>query len=521
MSRNASSSVVRRPSSVVRRLIELIVLSTAMAIMFGAWTPQAGAQWTVTFNVDEQQAATVLGQERVAPMQQALARVKGRLDQILSGSTGSSIITVDWTAPPSGALADATASAFHVATVAVARDKLINKSTEDGEPAGEILMYESLPATAVPFRYDAVTVLSAGFIAIPNSLNKHLAFQPTTELNDGVMRFAPPNATTKWQFWRTNKNLESHEVFEAVAMHEALHLLGFQSSGDSILSPSSLQSWDVFRFGDAAVPVSAAQFTTLARELRPTEEATAVTQLGTANGAYKLSRGKRTGGDGFQASHWRALTRLNPQVAIGVMDPGGSRSIYNSLGRRFITRADVEALDVMGWNVNPGAIQYTAADPVTLVSPAASAQVAAGEPITFEWESGAFLDWDVYIYTGTEIVDDNPVRVFYQLPSTTLTVTLTAENSLPPGEYVWVVVGGTFAGSGISEERRLTILAGCDADVNCDGSVNGADVEVQELAVSGDLTDYCQPDADFNQDGAVNGTDVEAVELVVGGGPCP
>ncbi|GJQ31122.1 MAG: hypothetical protein HBSAPP03_30060 [Phycisphaerae bacterium] len=61
----------------------------------------------------------------------------------------------------------------------------------------------------------------------------------------------------------------------------------------------------------------------------------------------------------------------------------------------------------------------------------------------------------------------------------------------------------------------------CSGDVNCDGATNGVDVEVQELAVGGDLSDYCLPDADFNGDGAVNGTDVEAVELVVGGGPCP
>ncbi|GJQ30135.1 MAG: hypothetical protein HBSAPP03_20190 [Phycisphaerae bacterium] len=64
-------------------------------------------------------------------------------------------------------------------------------------------------------------------------------------------------------------------------------------------------------------------------------------------------------------------------------------------------------------------------------------------------------------------------------------------------------------------------LPPCDPDVNCDGSANGVDVEIQELAVGGELTDYCQPDADFNRDGAVNGTDVEAVELVVGGAPCP
>ncbi|GJQ30063.1 MAG: hypothetical protein HBSAPP03_19470 [Phycisphaerae bacterium] len=66
----------------------------------------------------------------------------------------------------------------------------------------------------------------------------------------------------------------------------------------------------------------------------------------------------------------------------------------------------------------------------------------------------------------------------------------------------------------------------CDPDVNCDGSANGVDVEVQELAVGGDFTDYCQvgipgvDDGDFNRDGAVNGTDVEAVENAVGG-VCP
>ncbi|GJQ30392.1 MAG: hypothetical protein HBSAPP03_22760 [Phycisphaerae bacterium] len=73
----------------------------------------------------------------------------------------------------------------------------------------------------------------------------------------------------------------------------------------------------------------------------------------------------------------------------------------------------------------------------------------------------------------------------------------------------------------LSLYRPPTCGPTCDGDVNCDGAVNGVDVEIQEQAVGGDLADYCLPDADFNQDGAVNGTDVEAVELVVGGGPCP
>ncbi len=61
----------------------------------------------------------------------------------------------------------------------------------------------------------------------------------------------------------------------------------------------------------------------------------------------------------------------------------------------------------------------------------------------------------------------------------------------------------------------------CDADVNCDYALDGFDVIVMELAVGGDMTDFCQADPDFNCDQALDGFDVEAVELVVGGGPCP
>lgn len=61
----------------------------------------------------------------------------------------------------------------------------------------------------------------------------------------------------------------------------------------------------------------------------------------------------------------------------------------------------------------------------------------------------------------------------------------------------------------------------CDPDVNCDFALDGFDVETQEKAVGGDLTDFCQANADYNGDFALDGFDVEAVEIGVGGGPCP
>ncbi len=66
----------------------------------------------------------------------------------------------------------------------------------------------------------------------------------------------------------------------------------------------------------------------------------------------------------------------------------------------------------------------------------------------------------------------------------------------------------------------LIEVFGCpaDADVNCDFSLDGFDVECQERAVGGDMTDYCKPDPDFNGDLALDGFDVYDVEVAVGGG---
>lgn len=84
-----------------------------------------------------------------------------------------------------------------------------------------------------------------------------------------------------------------------------------------------------------------------------------------------------------------------------------------------------------------------------------------------------------------------------------------------------VMSGGSFTLSGGFWVGAPPSNPPCDGDVNCDFALNGLDVEVQELAVGGDMTDYCLADPDFNGDFALNGLDVESVEIVVGGGPCP
>ncbi|CAG1010112.1 hypothetical protein PHYC_03798 [Phycisphaerales bacterium] len=56
----------------------------------------------------------------------------------------------------------------------------------------------------------------------------------------------------------------------------------------------------------------------------------------------------------------------------------------------------------------------------------------------------------------------------------------------------------------------------CDfADANCDGALNGFDVEAMEQAVNGDFSNYCLTTDDPNQDGASNGFDIEFIEGLI------
>ncbi|CAG0964401.1 hypothetical protein PHYC_00903 [Phycisphaerales bacterium] len=73
----------------------------------------------------------------------------------------------------------------------------------------------------------------------------------------------------------------------------------------------------------------------------------------------------------------------------------------------------------------------------------------------------------------------------------------------------------------LSDRVRLVFTGfPCEPDVNCDGAVNGFDIECMEQTVNGDNACFCLSNEDFNNDGALNGFDIEAVEQAVNGAPC-
>ncbi|CAG1002364.1 hypothetical protein PHYC_02989 [Phycisphaerales bacterium] len=89
----------------------------------------------------------------------------------------------------------------------------------------------------------------------------------------------------------------------------------------------------------------------------------------------------------------------------------------------------------------------------------------------------------------------------------------------------WALVDGNGTAAGVPQqdmafEIAYDLIPSCDPDVNCDGAVNGFDVEATEQAVNGDFSNFCQATADLNGDGAENGFDIETEEQRVNGAPC-
>ena len=140
--------------------------------------------------------------------------------------------------------------------------------------------------------------------------------------------------------------------FDAVAVHEIGHALGFVSV---IGSTNSARPWDIFRFRPGIVK-DTITFKSATRVLTPGPSATGGDQVfwdGTREWEVSTATGSQTGGDGNQASHWRAdEQRTSFPLAerfIGIMDPTVASGV-----RETMTLADLKALSIIGWQIDFG-----------------------------------------------------------------------------------------------------------------------------------------------------------------------
>src|SRR5258707_415562 len=103
--------------------------------------------------------------------------------------------------------------------------------------------------------------------------------------------------------------------FDAVATHEIGHALGFTSNvGDRELDPTIprwLSAWDLFRFRPGTTLQT---FPTASRIL--SSGGTQVFFAGTSDLGLSTGRQDSSGGDGEQASHWKAQSQTG--ILIGI-----------------------------------------------------------------------------------------------------------------------------------------------------------------------------------------------------------
>ncbi len=141
--------------------------------------------------------------------------------------------------------------------------------------------------------------------------------------------------------------------FDGTATHEIGHALGFSSFvGEKEQSPTvaaRVTLLDLFRFRPG---VTLGTFSTAQRIL-----ASGGAQIFFAGGSelgFSTGKPDGTGGDGEQASHWKADEQTG--VYIGVMDPTAARG-----QREQITQNDLHAFDTIGYRVRSAQPQIDAA----------------------------------------------------------------------------------------------------------------------------------------------------------------
>jgi hypothetical protein len=216
---------------------------------------------------------------------------------------------------------------------------LISGATDPEKAA----LYSALPSPSVSTDNGATTTMFAASAALRAIGEIPPTANPALEPNFGNPPSIGFNSAFEFDFDPSN-GIDANKIdFDAVAVHEIGHVLGFTSlvgQREVATFPLAVTVWDLFRFRPG---ITVDGFTQAQRVLSSGGE-----QIFFAGGQpLSLSTGRPngTGGDGRQASHWKD-DALSGEF-IGIMDPTISE------GRReVVTANDLVALDAMGYRVD-------------------------------------------------------------------------------------------------------------------------------------------------------------------------
>jgi hypothetical protein len=224
-----------------------------------------------------------------------------------------------------------------------------NALLASADSAAELALYNSLPEGTVPTDLGNTSLVFA-----PSAVLRALGLIAAVADPDGERaQFGPPpsigfNSAFAFDFDPRDGIAAGQIDFQAVAEHEVGHVLGFTSLvGERELNPQAelaLSIWDIFRFrrGEAAA-ISLASFTSARRILSSGGE-----QVFFAGGeelGLSTGRADSTGGDGFQASHWKNNNLTG--VTLGVMDPDLAPGERQAIGDN-----DLKVLNALGYGAS-------------------------------------------------------------------------------------------------------------------------------------------------------------------------
>ena len=215
---------------------------------------------------------------------------------------------------------------------------------EQASTPEEATLYAALPVASVP-----TDIGSTVFVISPSATWRALGFisataDPVGEESD----FGDPPATGFNSNFRYDFNpsdgIDPDKLdFNAIALHEIGHVLGFDSeTGAQELDstfPLAVSIWDLFRLRPGSTLDT---FGSVSRILSSGGQQ--VDFSGSSELALSTGRPDGSGGDGNQASHWKD-DRFTGQV-IGIMDP-----TLDDGQQRTITSNDLLALDSFGYRL--------------------------------------------------------------------------------------------------------------------------------------------------------------------------